>query len=114
MKQRKPKLIKNPKSSLKNSQDNFKIHLLDSQDELKSALNNGLYQTVYDCFSPPPFNEEITPKKVRYHFSRYLDLGVLCLACNQTEYIGFIASLPLLKTENVGEFSVLNTWVSQN
>lgn len=102
----------NAKPRLKDSQEQFETCFLTSQDELKFALKNGLYQTVYDCFSPPPFNEEITPKKVKYHFSRYLDLGDLYLAYTRSKYIGFIASLPLLETENVGEFSVLNTWVS--
>lgn len=53
----------------------IKINLLDSQSSLDEELDRGLYQTIYECFSEPPFNEKVTRKKVIFKFEKYGSSG---------------------------------------
>ena len=87
------------------------IKQIKSLDTLNRALESGLYQTIYDCFSVPPFSEIVTPEKVNYYFQKYVDQGILYLAYENSKPIGLIATLPLIKTKNIGEFSFIDTWV---
>lgn len=87
------------------------IKQVQSVDAINEALESGFYQTIYDCFSVPPFSEIITREKVNYYFHKYVNQGVLYLACETGIPIGFVATLPLIKTKNIGELSFIDTWV---
>lgn len=90
----------------------MEIQAIATPPALSNALDRGLYQTVYDCFSQPPYCENVTPEKVRYYFSKYIETGKLYLAYADDRYIGFVASLPLMETQDIGELSFLNTEAS--
>ena len=84
---------------------------IQSVDAINAALDSGFYQTIDDCFSPPPFSEIITREKVNYYFHKYVNQGVFYLAYETDIPIGFVATLPLIETKNNGELSVIDTWV---
>ncbi|MGB3190668.1 MAG: GNAT family N-acetyltransferase, partial [Limnoraphis sp.] len=87
------------------------IKQIKSVDAINAALDSGFYQTIDDCFSVPPFSEIITREKVNYYFHKYVNQGVLYLAYENSKPIGFVATLPLIKTKNIGELSFIDTWV---
>lgn len=87
------------------------IKQIQSVDVIDAALDSGFYQTVDACFSPPPFSEIITREKVNYYFHKYVNQGVFYLAYETDIPIGFVATLPLIKTKNIGELSFIDTWV---
>lgn len=90
------------------------IKKINSLPELKSAIDQGLYATVYQCFSAPPFNEKVTPEKVNFYFQKYIKSGILYLAYAESSPIGFIATLPLTETANIGELEFFETWGYMN
>ncbi|EDZ91808.1 MULTISPECIES: GNAT family N-acetyltransferase [Oscillatoriales] len=87
---------------------------INSGNELKSAMAKGLYTTVHECFSAPPFNEKVTPEKVNFYFQKYIESGVLYLAYSDSNPMGFIAALPLAETANIGELEFFETWGYMN
>ncbi|MCT7997190.1 GNAT family N-acetyltransferase [Laspinema olomoucense] len=90
----------------------FRRIYVTSQFEL--ALESGLYQTFHQCFSGSPFYENFTPEQVKNQFEVYLDSGFLCIAKQANKTIGFIATVPLIYTKEMGDFSFLNTWAYTN
>lgn len=83
------------------------IQLFDDLSLLNEALDNGLYQTIYECFSNPPYNEKVDREKVNFYFKKYVQLGSLHLAYCQDKPIGFMGTLPLAETKTLGELSFL-------
>ncbi|TVU52680.1 MAG: N-acetyltransferase [Arthrospira sp. PLM2.Bin9] len=86
------------------------IKNINSLPALNSAMDQGLYTTVYECFSAPPFNEKVTPEKVKFYFQKYIESGILYLAYSDATPMGFIATLPLTETANIGELEFFETW----
>ncbi|MBP0030056.1 GNAT family N-acetyltransferase [Roseofilum sp. Guam] len=88
----------------------IQIKLFDELPLLNEVLDNGLYQTVYECFSTPPFNENVVRENVEFYFQKYVRFGSLHLAYCQERPIGFIGTLPLVETKEFRELSFLGTW----
>ncbi|MBP0015240.1 MAG: GNAT family N-acetyltransferase [Roseofilum sp. SBFL] len=88
----------------------IQIKLFDDLPLLNEVLDNGLYQTVYECFSAPPFNENVIRENVEFYFQKYVRFGSLHLAYCQERAIGFMATLPLTETKEFRELSFLGTY----
>ncbi len=89
----------------------FRIGSATTIESLEIALHSGLYEIVRQCFAYPPYNENVTFDKVRFYFQRHVESGVLFLAYNESNPVGFIAALPLEITRDFKELSLLDLWM---
>ena len=84
---------------------------IDNLAALNKALDSGLYQTIYECFSVAPYHEKITREKLSPSLIKYIHKGVLLVACKGEIIIGHVAATPLQETHNNGELSLIGSKV---
>lgn len=80
---------------------------IDNLAALNNALDSGLYQTIYECFSVAPYHEKITKEKILLSLKKYIHKGIFFVAREGENNIGYVAAMPLQETHDNGELSLI-------
>lgn len=85
------------------------VEKITSRQKLREALVNGNLAILYqDIFSQAPYFESFTVDDVAAFFDEYIENGLLFLAQDGKETIGFGAAIPLVNDGSVAETFVNN------
>lgn len=89
----------------KNADFDYIVEQVRSRKQLTSLLQNGLVRLYKQVFSDAPYFEEFTDKEVIEYYDDYFRNGLVSIARDEQQIIGFAATVALSAEQEIGELS---------
>jgi len=89
----------------KNTNFDYIVEQVRSKKQLTSLLQNGLVKLYQQIFSDAPYFEEFTDEEVTAYYDYYFKNGLISVAKDEREIIGFAATVALYTEPEIAELS---------